>query len=372
MIKLMHNGLQDLLLIDQYIRHQKIEFLSIETPLPNYVKKLTSLIPIYSIGLHLRREYRHLAMGLRAWQNQEADALFIFEIYLQNIFIVLPMLAWQRKTVYLSLHWNQQLAMHSRLKFFCLMYLKFFLKYFNFKAVLFEVDDDVIPEKFRLPSQAKIVTPMPIRSDAQPNLKQGERIAKNKTIKIGVVGMIRQDKPIAKLIEKLKKYTQSSTSTCELLLGVPLWQKPDNLEQWDVKIYDTTTEKQYIDLLNEIDILVAHYDEKRYYYRTSGVLSDAACCGCYVITSDYPAIHHQVNFPVKVGATFQDFNELPFLLDQGINFIHQYGQDNQWLWREKRTAQEIAKILFESESTDLLQNSERNEWLIEEDRIKKD
>ncbi|NEN95071.1 MAG: glycosyltransferase [Moorea sp. SIO3I7] len=345
-MKIMHNGLQDLLLINFYSQEIKLDFLSIEIPIPDSIKNFTNLFP-YRIGLHLRREYRHIAMGIRSLtseERQDYDGLFLFEIYLQNIYLLLPLLAWHRKPVWICLHWNQQLAMHSTLKFLGLMYLKFFLKYFNLKAVLFEMDDEVLPKRFRLPASAKVKIPMPIRSDAYPNLKPGERLPTDKKIKIGVVGMIRKDKPIAKIIEILKDYTKLSDHKSELVLGVPFWQKPKDLDNLGVKMYDTTTEKQYLDLLNEVDILVAHYEKHRYYYRTSGVLSDAACCGCYVITSDYPVLRHQVNWPVSVGSTFKTFDEIPSLLDEAIYYIREHGQDNQWLWREKRTAEEIATV----------------------------
>ncbi|NEO39317.1 MAG: hypothetical protein F6J90_24455 [Moorea sp. SIOASIH] len=171
----MHNGLQDLLLINFYSQEIKLDFLSIEIPIPDSIKNFTNLFP-YRIGLHLRRESRHLAMGIRSLtseERQDYDGLFIFEIYLQNIYLLLPLLAWHRKPVWICLHWNQQLAMHSTLKFLGLMYLKFFLKYFNLKAVLFEIDDEVLPKRFRLPASAKVKIPMPIRSDAYPNFKPG-------------------------------------------------------------------------------------------------------------------------------------------------------------------------------------------------------
>lgn len=349
-MKLMHPGLKDLLLINQYIKNKTIGFLSIETPLPPLIKKITQSIPNYSIGLQIRREYRHISMGFRAFSFKDIDSLFIFEIYNQHLFFVLPLLASTGKEVFISLHGNQQFAMTSQIKFLGLLYLKNYLKLFkNLKVVLFEIDDDVIPEKFRLPASSKVVIPHPIISEATPKLMPGERLPANAKIKIGVVGMIRQDKPIGKLIEKLQEYVASSDAECELIIGTPFAQKPKYLDKFRATLCDTTKQEDYISILRQIDILVIHYEKDRYYYRTSGVVSDAGSCGCYIIASDYPVINHQVNWPIQIGSTFSNFDEINSLIDQGITHIREKGQDNHWIWREQRSAEAIAKLLFPQE-----------------------
>ncbi|MBE9124678.1 MULTISPECIES: glycosyltransferase family 1 protein [unclassified Coleofasciculus] len=346
-MQLMHPGLKDLLLIDQYVKNKTIGFLSIETPIPPLVKKVTQSIQNYSIGLQLRREYRHISMGVRAFKLKDIDMIFVFEIYNQHLFSVLPLLALCGKEVLISLHGNQQFAMNSRIKFWGLLYLKKYLRFFSkLKVILFEIDDDVIPEKFRLPDSSKVIIPHPIISEATPKLMPGERLTTTAKTKIGVVGMIRQDKPISKLIEKLQDYIASNKDRCELIIGTPFGQKPDYLDKLGVKLYDTTKEDDYINVLRKIDILVIHYDKDRYYYRTSGVISDAGSCGCYIIASDYPVINHQVNCPIPIGATFSTFDEIGSLIDQGVTHIRDKGQDNHWIWREQRTAEAIAKLIF--------------------------
>jgi hypothetical protein len=350
-MQLMHPGLKDLLLINQYVANKKIEFLSIETPLPNLFKKITQLIPSYSIGLQIRREYRHVSMGGRAFKLKDIDVIFVFEIYNQHLLAVLPLLALRGKEVLISLHGNQQFAMNSRIKFLGLIYLKKYLQFFNnLKVVLFEIDDNVIPEKFRLPAASKVIIPHPIISEATPRLRAGERLPVDAKIKLGVVGMIRQDKPISKLIEILQDYVAANEQKCELIIGTPFGQKPDYLDKLKVQLYDTTKEEDYINVLKQIDILVIHYDKNRYYYRTSGVISDAGSCGCYIIASDYPVIKHQVSWPIQIGSTFSTFDDIGSLIDQGITHIREKGQDNHWIWRKQRTAEAIAKILFPNNS----------------------
>lgn len=349
-MKLMHNGLKDLLLLGEYVENHQIGFLSLETTIPDWLKKFISFFPNYSIQLQIRREYRHIAMGLRALKLTDVNTIFVFEVYNQHLLILLPLLtlmACRGKKILISLHGNQQFAMSSLIKYLGLIYLKIYLKLFkNLKVVNLEIKDDIIPEKYRLPSSSQLIMPHPIISEAKPRLLLGERIHQNTQIKIGVVGMIREDKPISKVLEKIQEYQSLSSYYYELIIGTPFKQKPAYLDKLNAKLYDTTKEADYLKVLQEIDILVIYYEKDKYYYRASGVISDAASSGCYIIASDYPAINHQVNYPVKIGSTFADFNEIGSLIEEGISFIKENGQDNHWLYREKRTAEAIAKKLF--------------------------
>ncbi|MDJ0691176.1 MAG: glycosyltransferase family 1 protein [Xenococcaceae cyanobacterium MO_188.B32] len=345
-MQLFHQGLKDLLNLDRYLPDKKLEFLSIETTLPPWLKNFTRAIPIYAIGLNLRREYRHIAMGLRALKFKDNHAIFVFEAYNQHFLFLLPLLALTKKEIFIMLHGNQQFAMNSKIKYLGLLYLKIYLKSLErFKALLLEIDDDILPPKVQLPERAKIVIPHPCRSDYLPNLKPGERLSSDTKIKIGIVGIIRADKPIGKLIKKIQEYQTKTEQNCELIIGTPKKQKPAYLDKLGIELRDTTTEKDYIRVLQEIDILVIHYDRDRYYYRTSGVISDAASCGCYIVASDYPLIKHQITYPVTIGSTFTDFEELETILDKAIDSVLTNGQDNHWLWREKRTAKYIASLL---------------------------
>ncbi|BAU66964.1 hypothetical protein STA3757_43700 [Stanieria sp. NIES-3757] len=347
-IQLFHEGLKDLLNLNQYISENNLGFLSIETPLPLWLKKITEAIPVYAVGLHLRREYRHFAMGMRALKLKKCDALLIFEAYNQHLLLLLPLLVLTGKKVFIMLHGNQQFAIHSKPKYLGLLYLQLYLKLFkHFKVILLELNDDILPTKVQLPSASKIVIPHPLRNDVFPRFKPGERLTENTPIKIGIVGMIRADKPVGKLLEKLQEYLQHH-SECELIIGTPFGQKPAYLNEINAQLYDTTKEQDYLQLLQQIDILVIHYDRNRYYYRTSGVISDAASCGCYIIASDYPLIKQQINYPVTIGSTFNDFEQLENLIDNAIVHIKTHGQDRHWLWREKRSAESIASLLLPS------------------------
>jgi hypothetical protein len=349
-MQLFHPGLKDLLLLPEYSSRRKFGFVSIEVPIANAFKNFTQSLPSYSLGLNLRREYRHIAMGIQALKLKNIDTIFVFEAYNQHFFFLLPLLALTGKDIFIMLHGNQQLAMQSKIKYIGLLYLKNYLKIFpRFKVLLLEVDDKIIPEKYRLPAESTVVVTHPLIREAKPRLKKGERLTSEAIVKIGVVGIIRADKPIAKLIEKLQQYIQSSPIKYELIVGTPLSQKPQYLDNISCTVCDTTKEEDYLKVLNNIDILVTDYEKESYYYRTSGVISDAGSSGCYIIAPDYPVIRNQVKYPAEIGATFQSFADLDRLLNEATVNVRERGQDNNWLWREKRGAEYIAKILDREE-----------------------
>ncbi|MBF2058280.1 MAG: glycosyltransferase family 1 protein [Cyanobacterium sp. T60_A2020_053] len=347
-MKLRHNCLKDLLKIPEYLSKNKIAFCSLEIELPDWFLKFSKLFP-YQIGLQIRREYRHIAMGLRAFQFKDIDSVFIFEFYNQHCLFLLPLLLLRGKLTFLCIHGNQQFAMNSKIKYLGFIYLKIYLQLLkNLKVVLLEIDDNVIPEKYRFPNHCKYLMPLPIISEITPRLKLGERLSGNNVIKIGVVGMIRPDKPIALILHKIQEYIAQSNHQCELIIGTPINQKPVYLDGIKGTFLDTTRQEDYLKVLQQIDILIIYYDKERYFYRASGVISDAASAGYYIIASDYPVIHHQLNYPAKIGYNFSEFEEIPQLIDQTIENIKNHGQDNHWQWRKGRTAESIAPIFEKS------------------------
>lgn len=253
-MQLMHPGLKDLLLIPQYTS-KAIAFLSLETELPNWLLKFSRLFP-YQIGLQIRREYRHIAMGLRSFSLKNVDSIFVFEFYNQHCLFLLPLLVLRGKPTFLSLHGNQQFAISSKIKYLGLIYLKLYLKLFkNLQIILLEIDDDVIPEKYRLPDESKYIMPHPIISEVTPRLKPGERLPDDVTIKIGVVGIIRPDKPIAEIIDIIQNYIPNCPHQCELIIGTPLIQKPDFLANINATLLDTTKEEDYLKVLQQIKLI---------------------------------------------------------------------------------------------------------------------
>ncbi|NES99264.1 MAG: glycosyltransferase family 1 protein, partial [Sphaerospermopsis sp. SIO1G1] len=147
--------------------------------------------------------------------------------------------------------------------------------------------------------------------------------------------------------EKLRYYVSQHSQNLELVIGTPINQKPKYLENCpDITFIDTTKEEDYFQVLQQLNILVTDFDKNRYYYRASGVISDAGSCGCYVIAPNYPVIKHQITWPITIGSCYSSVDDLDKIIQQAIIHIQAQGQDNHWLWREKRNAEYIAKLLL--------------------------
>lgn len=347
-MQIFHPGLRELLLINKHLSNHKIGFVTIERPIPKWFIKFTQAIPSYSVGLQLRREYRHFSMGLQASSLKDVDSIYVMEIYNQHLLFLLPMLASTKKQVFLGIHGNQLFAQENKIKYLGFAYLQKFLELNpKFKVVLLELDDDYVSEKFKFSESSKIVIPHPIISEVTPKLQPRERLKQDDKIKIGMIGIIREDKPINKILEKLRYYVSQHFHQVELVIGTPINQKPKYLENCsDITFIDTTKDEDYLQALQQLDILVANFDQERYYYRASGVISDAGSCGCYIIAPDYPVIKHQINWPVPIGTPYSSLDELDQVIEKAILHIREKGQDNHWVWREKRNAEYISKLLF--------------------------
>lgn len=345
---LFHPGLRELLQINQHLSNHKISFLTIEQPIPEWFKKFTQAIPSYSVGLQLRREYRHFSMGLQALSLKDIDSIYVMEIYNQHLLTLLPMLASTRKQIFLGIHGNQLFAQENKIKYLGFIYLQKFLEsHPNFKVVLLELDDDYISDKFKFKQSSKIVIPHPIISEITPKLQPGERLQQDEKIKIGIVGIIREDKPINKILEKLRSYVSQHSQQLQLIIGTPVHQKPEFLKTAsDITFIDTTKDEDYLKALQKLDILVTDFDQQRYYYRASGVVSDAGSSGCYVIAPNYPVINHQITWPVTIGSSYSSLDDLDQIIAAAIVHIREKGQDNHWLWRQQRDAKYIAELLF--------------------------
>ncbi len=287
-------------------------------------------------------------MGLQALSLKDVDSIYVMEIYNQHLLILLPILVATGKPVFLGIHGNQLFAQESKIKYLGFVYLKKFLE-FNpkFKVILLELDDDYVSDKFKFTESSKIVIPHPIISEVTPQLKPGERLKQDDKIKIGIIGIIRKGKPINNILDKIKAYITNHSHQLELVIGTPIKQKPEYLETCsDITFIDTTKDEDYLNALQKLDILVTDFDKDSYYYRASGVISDAGSCGCYIIAPNYPVIQHQITWPIPIGSSYSSLDDLEQILEEAIIHIREKGQDNHWIWREKRNAEYIAKLLF--------------------------
>jgi hypothetical protein len=192
----------------------------------------------------------------------------------------------------------------------------FFEKRFDFYPIHLEKADRDYENCLKFSkSGIFMLTPLP-----EMSVKRLNKSYQSKVLKIGIVGMIRPDKPIIPIIKILETYTNETVSI-ETFIGTPFWQVPDELKKGAINLIDTTSSEQYNSFIQSLDIVINYYDKEHFYYRSSGVLNDAISGGCFVIVPDYPLLKEQVSNPVKVGETYENIEDIKNAIDRSIQYM---------------------------------------------------
>lgn len=269
------------------------------------------------------------------------DIIFIYEhkpwfsifIYLACVF--------KGKPTFFFIHGIQQTYRLSFIRTIGFKTLLYFERRYKFWPVHLEKSDEQFTDCLKF-SKSSIVIPHPIHKQSQAGRTQKE---KNSVLRVGIAGMIRQDKPIMQILEILKKYT-TGHQPLEFAIGTPGRQVSEALKAMGIELVDTTTQVQYSSFLKSLDILVGFYEKESFYYRCSGVLNDAASAGCFIVVPDYPVLSQQISYPVKVGETYSGIDDLENALDRSIAYLSVNSIDFE-AWRKSRYDDAILKCLSE-------------------------
>ena len=143
---------------------------------------------------------------------------------------------------------------------------------------------------------------------------------KKSKLNVGIIGLIRADKPILPLLNVLNNYKNPNIDI-EFYIGFPLDENLKILNNFSFKHIDTIEDINYLKFIESLDIAVGYYEKESFYNRSSGVLNDALCLGCFAVVPAYPVFIEQVTNPVKVGETYCEINDIPRALDNAINYI---------------------------------------------------
>lgn len=220
------------------------------------------------------------------------------------VFSALIMLPFRRRVI-LNVNHNFQKATTSKLKFYALKFIDFLgYRYFCFEA-------NVSPIALNLPvlSVPFIIS----KKNSQPKSKAFSKL------KVGFVGSYRKEKKIEDILLELDKIYSDiditpilGTDSSELLL---------DYEKRGWTTYNTSDYKMYEKAMNEIDILILNYNQDDYYYRHSGVLTDAIANEKFVIIPNYPYFKTQISSPCRVGLTYKTLNEINALIIEAQEMI---------------------------------------------------
>ncbi|HIF9221441.1 hypothetical protein WAX88_09190 [Photobacterium damselae subsp. damselae] len=237
--------------------------------------------------------------------NYRKDYFFIREFntvtFVFSALIMFPL----RKRVILNVNHNFQKATTSKLKLYSLKIIDFLgYRYFCFEAGFSPIAFDlpVLSVPFLIPQNS-----IKLRSKDFGKLK------------VGFVGAYRKEKKIEDILIELD--TVYSDVDVIPILGTNSVELLHDYEKRGWTTYNTSNCKMYEKAMNEIDILILNYNQDDYYYRHSGVLTDAIANQKFVIIPDYPYFKTQISTPCSVGLTYKTLKEINILILEAKEII---------------------------------------------------
>jgi hypothetical protein len=313
------------------------------------VRMWVSWIPNRVLRRRLEEMLFHVSVARKVRQLADIDLVVVFEFFVGSALLAYPILLLRRKPSLIFLMWDQQFATQSWLRYFCLLVFRAYLMFARALVVQTEIPDTCLPSRYRLPNQKTLVLPLPSQSRLSPGRQLGERRCADEPIRIGIVGTPRRDKPLLEQ-EFLNHVVDSvrSIPNAILVIGCPKELLfPDLMLPKDVActFRDTTEKGAYYSLLRELDVLVTNYSKAGFYYRSSGVVMDAANCGAWVVCPDYPVLRHQVEWPCPVGVVYSEMARLPTAIAEAASLARQRGCDPHWDWIAGRAVERIAPLI---------------------------
>jgi hypothetical protein len=92
----------------------------------------------------------------------------------------------------------------------------------------------------------------------------------------------------------------------------------------NVKLVDTSSRNNYLQLLMDSDVVVifAHVDS--YFCRHSGTVMDSISCGSIPLIPNLPVLVSQVNNPTKVGELYCSYGEIVSAISQALTLVENF------------------------------------------------
>lgn len=331
-----HTNFNVLLELPNYLG-KKILFISEVTP---NREKLYNWIPSKGLRQLGYQGIKAIDMAMEILKTKvKYDIVIVFEHKPWYSILLYTVSAIKRKPTFFIVHGFQQTYKLSTLRTLGFKLFLFFEKRFDFYPIHLEKTDCDYENSLKFfKSGIFMLTPLPEMSSKTLN-----KSYQSKVLKIGIVGMIRPDKPIMPIIKILENYT-NDTVLIETFIGTPFWQVPDELKKRDINLIDTTSSIQYNSFIQSLDIVINYYNKEHFYYRSSGVLNDAVSGGCFVIVPDYPLFKEQISNPVKVGEVYDNLEGINKAIDMSIEYLTNNVVDFE-KWCEFRSKEKILKDL---------------------------
>lgn len=254
--------------------------------------------------------YQVLKAADMAWSLLKAgkvDLIFIFEHKPWYSYLLYAVCLLKGKPVFFIVHGLQQTHRNSlfhKLGFHTILFLE---KHFDFWPIHLEISDQLVPDITRFTKS--IVIPHPLSKGVRFATKPVDGV-----INVGIVGMIRPDKPIQPLIDVLK--CLHNRTDIKVAIGTAKVSLPDGfLKDNPFPIHDTTSAHDYNKFIESTHIIISNFDKDQFYFRPSGIINDSLAGGCVVIAPNFPVFVAQTSIPTVAGYTYDDVAEIPALIE---------------------------------------------------------
>ena len=294
-----------------------------------------------SLVIDIRDWLGHLWLIPFTIRHRSLD-LIVVKGFRTNLLMVVMLLGlWPfRKKLLFVIHHNLQFA-HVRLldrslKLLCRLGAQF---------ALLEGDDGLSELGIDRNEHQFVVLPLPVPVALPGRLKT--RIdPSDRSIEIGVVGRDLREKKIDDLLHHLHQLQRVGRLPGRIFLAS---DNPSLLAAWAAKGIGAVGTRNYADYLAAMaraDVMVLNYPRDSYFYRSSGVINDAASLGTAVVCPDYPTFRRQVTQPVRIGALFATAEGILPAIHEALEIVRNE-PDNFKLWARARTAAEFGRRIDE-------------------------
>ena len=162
--------------------------------------------------------------------------------------------------------------------------------------------------------------------------------------RVGVIGHYSRYKNMDELVALLRDARRQRRLSARIVVGcddakaLSDWREP-GLETIDTKEYS-----DYLRALARCDVVVLNYPREQYYFRSSGVISDAASLGVAVVCPDFPILRKQVTEPARIGAVFRTEQEILPAIAEALT-IRRNMPENFATWAQSRHARDFSQRL---------------------------
>ena len=190
-----------------------------------------------------------------------------------------------------------------------------------------------------------VVLPLPLPV-ATSGLLEMRRRRLDRPLEIGIIGRDLREKNTDELLQHLLRLQ------CAGQLPGRLFLASDNaglLATWADKGIPTVGTRNYgnyLAALARADVVIFNYARHFYFYRSSGVINDAASLGTAVVCPDYPIFRRQVTEPARIGSLFATEKDILPALHEALHIVR-LESGNFDLWARARSAAEFSRRIDE-------------------------